>query len=385
VDYNLHSMNRMVALLALCATAAYSQSAGTITGTVVDSDGQPVANAQVQATNKSTKTVYKTAGSEQGQYNLATLPPGAYDVSITAPGFNAYNRPNVSVGITEPLHLDVRLLEYQLGTLGDGREFRAQLTTPHPAPSGPTPRTADGKPDFSGVWFAQRTVDAGKPEPLPWAATLLKERAANNSKDAPGAHCLPRGITNAGALFPYKLVQTPGLLVMLFEDDIPSHRQVFLDGRAHPKDPNPMWMGHSIGHWEGDTLVIDTVGVKPGPYAMVDMYGTPFSPALHVIERYRLLDYDATIASENRGQQGNLRLQSSDPGFAPYPAYRGNGLQVVFTVEDDGVFTMPWSAAVTYRRPLSPLGEWPESVCAENPDGYFPGKTDLPIATKPDF
>jgi hypothetical protein len=333
VDYNLHIMDRQVPLCwlaLLCATGAYSQSAGTITGTVVDSDGEAVANAQVQVTNRSTKTVYKAAGSEKGQYTLATLPAGVYDVSVTVPGFNAYNKQNVSVGANEALRLDIRLLEYQLGTLGDGREFRAQLISPHAAPTGPTPRTPDGKPDLSGVWFAQRTVDAGKPEPLPWMEALLRERAANNSKDAPGAHCLPRGITNAGALFPYKLVQTPTLLVMLFEDDVPSHRQVFLDGRAHPKDPNPQWMGHSIGRWEGDTLVIDTVGFDDRSW--LDTAGHAHTEMMHVIERFR------------RPDLGHLEIE--------------------FTIDDPGAYAKPWK--ITRVSELDAGDDIGEYVCSEN-------------------
>ena len=274
--------------------------------------------------------VYKAAGSEHGHYTLAMLPAGTYDVSIIAPGFNAKNQQNVSVGATEPLRLDVRLLEYQLGTLGDGREFRVQLTSPHQAPAGPTPRTADGKPDFFGVWFAQRTLDAGKPEPLPWAEALLRERAANNGKDAPGAHCLPRGITNAGALFPFKLVQTPTLLVMLFEDDLPSHRQVFLDGRDHPKDPNPMWMGHSIGHWEGDTLVIDTVGFDDRSW--LDTAGHPHTEKMHVIERFR------------RPDVGHLEIE--------------------FTIDDPGAYAKPWK--IVRAAELDAADDIGEYVCTEN-------------------
>jgi len=330
VEYNLHIMNRLVALLALCATGAYSQSGGSIMGTVVDPDGEAVVNAQVQATNRSTKTVYKTVGSEKGRYSLATLPPGTYDVSINAPGFSAYNQQNVSVGATEPLRLDVHLLEFQLGTLGDGREFRVQLTSPHPAPSGPTPRTADGKPDLSGVWFAQRTVDGGKPEPLPWAEALLRERIATDSKDSPGSHCLPRGITAAGALFPYKLVQTRTLLVMLFEDDIPSHRQVFLDGRGHPRDPNPMWMGHSIGHWEGDTLVIDSVGFDERSW--LDNLGHAHTEMMHVIERFR------------RPDLGHLEIE--------------------FTIDDPGAYAKPWK--FTRASELDTNDDIGEYVCNEN-------------------
>jgi len=326
-------MNRPVSLCVialLCATGAYAQSGGTITGTVVDSDGEAVTNAQIQAASRTTKAVYKAAGSEKGHYSLATLPPGTYDVSITALGFNAYNKPNVSISATEPLRLDVRLLEYQLGTLGDGREFRVQLISPHPAPTGPAPKTTDGKPDLTGVWYAQRTVDPGKPQPLPWAEALLRERAANNSKDAPGAHCLPRGITNAGALFPFRLVQTPTLLVMLFEDDIPSHRQVFLDGRSHPKDPNPMWMGHSIGHWEGDTLVIDSVGFDDRSW--LDNVGHPHTEMMHVIERFR------------RPDLGHLEIE--------------------FTIDDPGAYVKPWK--IMRASELDVNDDVGEYVCTEN-------------------
>jgi len=314
----------------LGGACAYAQSAGTIIGTVVDSDGEAVANVQVQATNRSTKAVYKIAASQTGQFTLATLPPGAYDISIEAPGFYPYTKQNLSVGATEPLRLDARLLEFQLGTLGDGREFRIQLTTPHPASAGPTPRTADGHPDLSGVWFAQRTVDGGHPEPLPWAAALLKERAENNSKDAPGGRCLPRGVTNAGALFPFKLVQTPTLLVMLFEDDIPSHRQVFLDGRGHPKDPNPIWMGHSIGHWEGDTLVVDTVGFDDRSW--LDMQGHPHTEMMHVIERFR------------RPDLGHLEIE--------------------FTIDDPGTYAKPWK--IRRASDLDTSDDVGEYVCNEN-------------------
>lgn len=321
---------QQAALLALaCATFAFAQSGAVILGTAVDADGTTVANPRVQAVNTATQSVYKTAGTAQGQFTLTGLPAGNYDVTIAAPGFYPIHK-TVTVTAAEPERLDVHLLEYQLGTLGDGREFRIQLTSPHAAPPGPAPRTAGGKPDLTGVWYAQRTVDPGKPEPLPWAQKLLDERAANNGKDAPGARCLPRGITNAGALFPFKLVQTPALLVMLFEDDIPSHRQVFLDGRGHPADPNPLWMGHSIGHWEGDTLVIDTVGFDDRSW--LDTAGHPHTEKMHVIERFR------------RPDLGHLEIE--------------------FTIDDPGAYAKPWK--IERVAELDTTGDIGEYVCTED-------------------
>ncbi len=320
------------ALFILCASLGFGQSAGTITGTVSNLPGEAVADVAVQAVNSTTNAVYKAASSAKGVFTLAQLPSGTYEISVAALGFNPFVQKNVTVAAAQTLRLDIHLTDYQLDTLGDGREFRVDLISPHATPTGPAPRAADGKPDLSGVWYAQRPVDPGKPEPLPWVETLLRERAANNSKDAPGAHCLTRGVTAAGALFPYKVVQTPTLLVMLFEDDIPSHRQVFLDGRGHPKDPNPSWMGHSIGRWEGDVLVIDTVGFNDRSW--LDPQGHPHTERMRVTERLR------------RPDLGHLEIE--------------------FTIDDPGAYKKPW----TMKRvaDLDPGDEVGEYVCENNKD-----------------
>lgn len=322
---------RTIAFL-LCTSAAFAQSGGSISGTVLNLPGETVANAPVQATNLSTNAVFKTTSSDKGLYTITQLPPGAYDVSVTFLGYNPFVQKNVTVASAQTARLDIHLIDYQFDTLGDGREFRIDLYSPHPAPTGPTPRTPEGKPDLSGVWYAQRPVDLGKPEPLPWADALVRERAANNSKDAPGARCLSRGILAAGALFPYKMVQTRTLLVMLFEDDIPSHRQVFLDGRAHPKDPNPSWMGHSIGHWDGDTLVVDTVGFNDRSW--LDPQGHPHTEKLHVTERF------------HRRDLGHLEIE--------------------FTIDDPETYAKPW--VIKRATELDPDDDVGEYVCENNHD-----------------
>jgi hypothetical protein len=325
-------------ILFFLAAAAFAQSTGAITGTVVDIAGDVVANAPIQATNMATKTLYKAASSEKGGYTIAQLPAGAYELSVAVPGFNVYSQQNVTVATGQTLRFDIRLIDFQLNTLGDGREFQISRITPHATPDGPAPRTREGKPDLSGVWYAQRTVDPGKPEPLPWADALQRERAANNSKDSPGAHCLPRGLTNAGALFPYKLVQTPALLVMLLEDDTPSHRQVFLDGRGHPKDPNPNWMGHSIGHWEGDTLVVDTVGFNDESW--LDNIGHPHTEMLHITERLHRVDL------------GHLEIE--------------------LTIEDRETYSKPW--VIKRVADLDTKDEIGEYVCIDKDAAHLVGK-----------
>src|SRR5215831_7198865 len=141
----------------------------------------------------------------------------------------------------------------------------------------------------------------------------------------------------------------------------------------------------SVGHFEGDTLVIDTIGVRIGPFAMVDLYGTPQTAALHVVERYRLIESEAAREGQQWGLKENPYVpDGGDGGLAIDADYKGKGLQLQFTVEDDGVFTTPWSATVTYRRAS---GQWPgEFVCAENLRAtYMTRDSDVPRADRPDF
>jgi carboxypeptidase family protein len=315
-------------VLFFLAAAAFAQNNATVTGTVLNLPGEKVANAPVQLTNTTTKQVYQATSSNQGGYTVA-LPAGAYDLSVTVLGYNPFAQKNVMIAAGRKLQLDIHLVDYQFDTLGDGKEFRIDLFTPHETPKGATPRTREGKPDFTGVWYAQRTVDPGKPDMLPWAEKVFQERSASNSKDAPGSHCLPRGINNAGALFPYEIVQTSKRLVMLFEDDVPSHRSVYLDGRKHPKDPNPNWMGHSIGHWEGDVMVIDTIGFNDKSW--LDIAGHPHTESMHVTERI------------HRPDLGHLEIE--------------------FTIEDKETYKTPW--VIKRVADLNTKDEVGEYVCAE--------------------
>jgi hypothetical protein len=181
-----------------------------------------------------------------------------------------------------------------------------------------------------------------------------------------------------------QMIQQPDKITILYADTY-EVRRVRMN-QPHPTRVTPSWYGDSVGRYEGDTLVIDTVGIKADrPYAMVDWFGTPYSGALHVVERYRLLDYNAAKEAEERGERENFGIPATDHGFARDPEYKGKGLQLELIVEDECVFTTPWSATMTYRRPLSLL-QWQEIVCSENVPGFDGGyKTAVPTGDKPDF
>ncbi|HUK36753.1 MAG TPA: hypothetical protein VLV86_22715 [Vicinamibacterales bacterium] len=160
----------------------------------------------------------------------------------------------------------------------------------------PAPRAVDGHPDLSGLWqlgieigyAANITADLGKTDVQPWAEALSRSRLEEFGKDDPEiTGCKPGGprhITRGGLS---KIIQTPNLIVILFEDL--SYRQIFLDGREMPKDPNPTWMGYSIGRWDGNTLVIETSGFNDRTW--LDFAGHPHSEALKMTERFRRRDF----------------------------------------------------------------------------------------------
>ena len=160
--------------------------------------------------------------------------------------------------------------------------------------SAPAPRTAWGKPDFSGLWekkadkfYNNIAADLKPGEVQPWAEALFEQRKKEFGKNSMEAQCLPFG--PAYSTSPYretKIIQTPTVIVMLNEDL--TFRQVFMDGRGLEQDPNPSWMGYSVGHWDGDTLVIESNGFNDRTWLDVD--GHPHTEALRVTERYRRLD-----------------------------------------------------------------------------------------------
>jgi hypothetical protein len=178
------------------------------------------------------------------------------------------------------------------------------------------------------------------------------------------------------------LQKKDGITIIYNQDN--QVRRVRLDA-SRPAKVKPSPMGDSVGHYEGDTLVVDTIGIAAGPYAMVDRYGSPVTAALHVVERFSLIDGTAAKEAQDRYEKIDGHLGGEPGAMVLNPDTTLKGLQVHVTVEDPNVFTTPWSAYVTYRR-VSAAQPWLEQVCAENPNEYYAGRwIGLPKANKPDF
>jgi hypothetical protein len=204
-------------------------------------------------------------------------------------------------------------------------------------PAGPTPRTADGKPDLSGAWAPNairqnvNLVATGVQVPFqPWAEKVYQQHKDNISKDDPEARCLPPGVPRMTTTpYPFRIMQTPGLTLIVYEGGAHVWRQIFTDGRPHSEDPNPSWLGESIGHWEGDTFVIDTIGLNGKTW--LDEEGLPTTESLHVIEKIRRPDF------------GHLEIEN--------------------IVDDPKAYTKPWSFTT---HPIMLKGELMEYICQEN-------------------
>jgi len=297
-----------------------------------------------------------------------------------------------------------------------------QAATPTSGPTGSDAQSAI--PDFSGIWShpyfpgfeplasgpgpvrnrlrlrggPQRGV--GDPRQLvgDYTNPILKSAAAEVVKKhgemelsgvgspTPANQCWPEPVPYIFSNVAMRMLQQPDKITILYGGQF---RQVRMN-EPHPERMTASLYGDSVGRYEGDTLVIDTVWIKTDrPFAMVDAYGTPYTQALHVVERYRLLDYEEAKEGLERAAKENFRLP---PDTIPLladsdPNYRGKHLQLKFTVEDEGVFTTPWSATITYGRPPMRDGRVPgggEFVCAENPRSSG-RKPAVPTADKPDF
>jgi hypothetical protein len=257
-----------------------------------------------------------------------------------------------------------------------------------PMPSGPQPvanltRLPDGTSNIS-----QLVGDYRNPILKPEIAEIVKQKGeislSGQAFPDPSNQCRPYNppFTHAMQLG-VEILQKKDSVTLLYDQDV-QVRHIRLNA-AHPANVKPTPMGDSVGHYEGDTLVVDTVAIRPGPYALVDRYGTPVTEGLHVVERFRLIDGVAAKEAQDRYEKREGRLGGA-AGVRPVnPDTSLKGLQVQVTVEDPNVFTTPWSGYVTYRRKIPTL-LWEEQICADNPNEYYAGGwVGLPKADKPDF
>jgi len=251
-----------------------------------------------------------------------------------------------------------------------------------PPASGPGPVTnRSRRPDDGTSDYAQLVGDYSNPILQPWAADVVKKKGeislAGEAFPSPANQCWPEPPPFLFKHMAMQMLQQRDTLVMLFNEDH-EVRHVRMNAR-HPAKVIPSWHGDAVGHYEGDTLIIDTVGIKADrKFAMIDLFGTPYTAKLHVVERYQLLDFDAVKDDLQRAAKENWR-----PGGPVNPNYKDKYLRIQFTIEDEGAFTTPWTAVMVYLRDRL---DWPEVVCAENPSGFYHDKdVGVPQAKKPDF
>ncbi len=333
---------RALAILAcscVLSDVTYAQGApGSISGQLIDANGAPITllEATLSITNTATGEVKSAVLSPNGEYSIIGLAPGAYDLNIPIACcmYRSYQQQAITIAAGQALKQDLNIeWGINLGTIGDDPgQLGMDMRTRAGKIDGPAPRMPDGKVDFNGIWYnvppPMEVRNALQPPMQPWALAIQKQMQQLYSQ-GPQAYCLPQHAVPTALLFPYKVVQTKDLMVHLTEFTTPGYRQVFLDGRPHPPadEWNPAWVGHSTGYWEGDTLVIDSIGfneITPG-------FGI-HTEKLHVIERW------------SRPSRGRL--------------------EVAITATDPDAWTGEFKMSFTAG--LVPDEEILEFVCAEN-------------------
>ncbi len=302
-----------VCALLVIHNAAAQSSSSSMFGLVTDQNGAPLGDVPIRAVNDATDTDARVFTSTSGSYELEGLPAGEYVVTISAPccALQDYSNDSLMLEPNQAFELNIQLLEGgSLNVLGDDPgTIAAELRNRQIIPDLPVPRTEYGTPDISGIWLINRDPFPEAPKALPWAEAISEERIANGQANHPHNRCLPNEPPRYGGGTPFitKFIQAPELVVFLFED-VPGFRQIFLDDRDHPEVPNPSWMGHSIGRWEGDTLVVNTVGFTTRGWT----YTYPRTEMMRLEERYTRVEYGRM----------DVRVTIDDPGVFEEPLVR---------------------------------------------------------------
>jgi hypothetical protein len=286
----------------------------------------------------------------------------------------------IGLGILAALWAPVAAKPLSVGEFS-GVWWHFSLPGPEPLSSGPTAVTNLSR-DHGVSNYDQLVGDYHNPILKPNAAAVVKKYGdmslAGTLYASPANQCWPEPGPYIYKNFGLQILRNqPNELTLLYEQD---HEVRFVHlNQPHPTHVTPSWYGDSIGHFEGpDTLIVDTVGIKADrPFAMIDLYGTPYTGALHMVERYHLISYEQAKDGLERDAKENKKV-----GEGTDRKYRGKYLQVTYTIEDAGVFTTPWSATITYGR--NSKAEWPETVCAENPSDLA-GTEKVPTALRSDF
>jgi len=323
----------LVMIAAACGARGHGQGAqgarGTIRAKVMDPQGGTFAVAFVHANPEPSGPAVDAQHIADGVYTMEA-PPGTYELSVDVPAMKPFRRGGLVVTAGHTLQVDVHVEDtVSLRTLGEDPSavVATYFNRPDP-PKGRTPRLTNGKPDLTGVWQGG-PADLSGLDLQPWAAALYRERVDNNLKDWPPSYCQPAAPVPFFTSGFFKLVHHPSTLVFMVENAT-GFTQMLLDGRPHPPGVGPNWLGHSVGMWDRDTLVVDAIGFRDRGW--LSFGGKPHSDKLHVTERLR------------RPDLGHLEIE--------------------VTLDDPGAFQKKWTG--TLSATLAPDVELEEFVCNEN-------------------